>query len=563
MFPSMFKQIYLIIFAFLSLCACAVAQPSSNADFTRLRDQDLLLELLDQTIDRRQFYIDMRQQEIDALKGHLSTVSQPMDRLSLYSALYNRYGSLNNDSAFVYAELAYEIAREYGSQSEQQHTSIDLAYCYSLSGLYDEGYRLMPARHEVLPEVLLNYYIAQCSFLQWQSEFTTIPKLKKQLLGRSRCYHDSILLVDGNPLHQLQERVQIEGLMSRDEAIARLETTIDSLPASEDYIRYMALMTATIFEERQQADSAIVFFAISAISDMQHGILEHASLQRLAALLFEKGSVERAYRYMDCCLKDARQSGVRLRSLELQDNLDVIMSTYNDQILHQQSVLRLILMVVLVLLAVVLVISWWLNKLRRDLKQSNQKLLTAHSELKKSHCQVEEALAQVRLTNEQLGMTNAALRESNRVKDSLVAQYMKYCHAGIGQLQAYQQKLMRLLMTHSTDLLEETIRNTESLDAELETFYNNFDETFLNLFPNFVTELNAKLREEEQYPLTQTLSTELRVFALMRLGVSNLDEIADFLRCSPKTVLNYRSRLRQKAKIDKDELDRWISGSRT
>lgn len=558
----MFKHVFYLLLAMMPLCTIAEIR-QTESDFNRLRDQKSLLDLLDKTMERRQHYIDIRQQEIDVLKEQLRSVSQPLDRLFLYSALYNRYGSLNNDSAFVYAELAYDMAHSYGSEVDQQRTSIDLAYCYSLSGLYDQGYRLMPSRQEVLPEVLLNYYIAQCSFLQWQSEFTTIPKLKKQLIGRSRCYHDSILLTDSNPLHQLQERVQIEGMMSREEAISRLEAAIDSLPASEDYIRYMALMTATIFEERQQADSAIVFFAISAISDMQHGILEHASLQRLAALLFEQGSVERAYRYMDCCLKDARQSGVRLRSLELQANLDVIMNTYNDQILRQQNVLRLILLVVLVLLAVVLVISWWLNRLRRDLKRGNQQLLAAHSELKQSHSQVEQALAQLRRANEQLEQTNVALRESNRVKDSLVAQYMKYCHAGIGQLRAYQQKLMRLLMTHSTDLLEETIRNTESLDAELETFYCNFDETFLYLFPDFVKELNTLLREDEQYPLMQSLSTELRVFALMRLGVSSLDEIADFLRCSPKTVLNYRSRLRQKARIDKDELDRWITGNRT
>ena len=214
----------------------------------------------------------------------------------------------------------------------------------------------------------------------------------------------------------------------------------------------------------------------------------------------------------------------------------------------------------LVLLAVVVVISCWLNKLRRDLKRSNQQLQMAHDELKRSHQKVEEALAQVRLANQQLGQTNSSLQESNRVKDSLVAQYMKYCHAGIGQLQGYQQKLMRLLMTHRTDLLEETIRNTESLDAEVETFYNNFDETFLYLFPDFVKNLNEQLRDDEQYSVTQHLTTELRVFALMRLGVNDLDEIADFLRCSPKTVLNYRSRLRQKARIDKDELDRWISG---
>lgn len=551
---------FLFLSFFLSIASCP-AQDANAVDYNRLRDQESLLELLDQTIERRQSYIDTREREIEVLKERLSLAKTPIERQILYSGLYNRYGSLNNDSAFVYAERAFALAQQYGNELDQQRARIDLAYCYCLSGLYDEGSRLMPSRQEVLPEVLLNYYIAQCSFLQWQSEFTTIPKLKKELLGRSRCYHDSILLTDDNPLHQLQERVQIEGLMSREEAIRRLEATIDSLPSSEDYIRYMALMTATIFEERQQPDSAIVFFAISAISDMQHGILEHASLQRLAALLFQKGSVERAYRYMDCCLTDAKQSGVRLRSLELQDNIGVIMNTYNGQILRQQQTLRLILAAVLILLAVVVFIGFWLNKLRRDLKRSNQQLLVAHEDLKQSHHQVEEALSEVQRTNEQLEQANRSLQESNRVKDELVAQYMKHCRAGIGQLQGYQQKLLRLVMTHSTDLLEETIRNTESLDAEIETFYHNFDETFLNLYPTFMTELNALLREDEEpYAISRHLPTELRVFALMRLGMSDLEEIADFLRCSPKTVLNYRSRLRQRAKVDKEKLDRWISG---
>lgn len=554
----MYHFFSVIILAIMLFVPSVSAQDGKGTDFHRLRDQEELLDLLDKTIELRQFYIDSRQQEIEVLKSQLSQAKNPLEKQILYSSIYNRFGSLNNDSAFVYAERAYQLSQEYGSELDQQRASIDLAYCYSLSGLYDEGYRLLPERQDVLPDVLLNYYIAQCSFLQWQSEFTTIPKLKKTLLARSRCYHDSILMTDSNPLHQLQERVQIEGMMSREEAIAKLEATIDSLPTTEDYIRYMALMTATIFEEKQQPDSAIVFFAISAISDMQHGILEHASLQRLAALLFKKGSVERAYRYMDCCLKDAKQSGVRLRSLELQDNLGVIMNTYNGQILRQQHTLWLTLIAVLALLLLVVIISFWLNKLRQDLKRSNLQLLKTHEDLKQSHHLVEDALREVSHANKQLEQTNHSLQESNRVKDSLVAQYMKYCRTGIGQLQGYQQKLQRLVMTNSIDMLKETIRNTEGLELEMEVFYTNFDETFLSLYPDFVEQLNSFLRPEERYALTPHLSNELRVFALMRLGVTDLEEIATFLRCASKTVLNYRSRLRQRAVIDKDQLDHWI-----
>ncbi len=550
------NRILLAIFTILLTISLGQAQETSNHN--RMRNQEELLDLLDQTIEHRQFFIDARQQEIEVLKSHLKGATATIERLALYSGLYNRYGSLNNDSAFVYAERAFALAKEVGLEIDQQRTSIDLAYCYCLSGLYDEGYRLMPSRQEVLPEVLLNYYIAHCSFLQWQSEFTTIPKLKAERLKQSKCYHDSILLTDSNPLHQLQERVQIEGMMSRQEALNRLEQTIDSLPSSEDYIRYMALMVGTIFEELQQPDSAIVYYTISAISDMQHGILEHASLQRVAALLFEKGSVERAYRYMDCCLKDAHQSGARLRALELQENLDVIMAAYNGQLLQKQQSLRLVLIVIVALLVFVVIISFWLNKLRKNLKKSSRQLLATHEDLKQSHQQLEVAMNEVKNMNGQLEQTNLSLQESNRIKDSFVTQYMKQCREGISQLQGYQQKLQRLVMTHSTDLLEETIRNTEGLESEMETFYNNFDETFLSLYPDFVQQLNQHLRPEERYAQTPHLPTELRVFALMRLGVTDLDEIAEFLRCAPKTVLNYRSRLRQKAQIDKDELDRWI-----
>ncbi len=528
-------------------------------DHTHTRDRAELLYILDETLSNRQLFIDARQNEIDVLKKQLNEATNEHEKQMLCTSLYNRYGSYRTDSAFVYAKRAFDLALQYGSDFDRQHTSIDLAYCYCLSGLYHEGHDLMPRRTEVKPEVLLNYYIAQCSFLLWQSEFTTIPELKQNLLAQSMCYHDSILLTDPNPLHQLQERVQIPGMMTRDEAIRQLESKIDSLPVDEDYIRYMALMTGNLFMEKQQKDSALVFYTISAISDMRHGVLEHASLQRVAALLFEEGDVEHAYHYMDCCLKDAQTSGARLRALELQNNLDIIMSAYNDQLLGKHRELRMVLIGIIVLLAIVVVVSFRLNQLRKNLKRNGEQLMQAHEDLKKSHQQLEEAMAQVSQSNKQLELANHSLKESNRIKDSFVTQYMKQCRAGIGQLQSYQQMLQRLVVTKNMDRLMETIRNTESLDPQLEEFYESFDETFLSLYPDFVQQLNTRLSPEERYSETSHLPNELRVFALMRLGVTDLDEIASFLRCAPKTVLNYRSRLRQRATIDKDQLDRWIT----
>lgn len=554
----MFRTLLLSICLLLCSSVVEAKEKLIPIDYIHSRDRQELLHILDETLLNRQLYIDARQHEIDVLKKQLKQASNQNERQMLYSSLYNRYGSYRTDSAFVYAKRAYDIALQYGSDIDKQHTSIDLAYCYCLSGLYHEGHNLMPRRSEVKSEVLLNYYIAQCSFLLWQSEFTTIPELKKDLLAQSMAYHDSILLTDPNPLHQLQERVQIPGMMSREDAIKQLESEIGSLPADEDYIRYMALMVGNIFMEQQQRDSALVFYTISAISDMRHGILEHASLQRVAALLFEKGDVEHAYHYMDCCLKDAQTSGARLRALELQNNLEIIMSAYNEQLLDKHRELRMVLIGIIALLVIVAAVSFRLNQLRKNLKRSSAQLQHAHEELQQSHQQLEDAMSQVSETNTQLEQAIRSLQESNRIKDSFVTQYMKQSRAGIGQLQAYQQMLQRLVATRNMDRLMETIRNTESLEPQLEEFYQSFDETFLSLYPDFLKQLNERLSPEERYAETLHLPNELRVFALMRLGVTDLEEIASFLRCASKTVLNYRSRLRQRAIIDKDQLDRWI-----
>lgn len=555
--PKTYMNLILSILL-LCCCTCGLAQPAQVDDFHRLRDREKLLQTLDKALELRQFHIDSRQHEIDTLKSRLETATSNNERQVLYSNLYNRYGSYRTDSAFVYAKRAYDLALLYGTAADKQHTSIDLAYCYCLSGLYQEGHSLMPERSEVLPEVLLNYYIAQCSFFQWQSEFTTIPQLKEELYKKSMAYHDSILLTDPNPLHQIQERVQIVGMMSRPEAIATLENAMAELPGSEDYIRYMALMTGNIFMELQQPDSAAVFYTISAISDMQHGVLEHAALQRLATLLFKQGDVKRAYQYMNCCLKDAEVSGARLRFIELQGNIEIIMSAYNSQIVDQNKQLLLVLGIIIILLIVVILVSINLNKVRKHLKKKGEQLLTAHNQLTGKHNQLEAAMQKLQQSSLQLEKANLSLQESNRIKDSFVTEYMKQCRAGISKLQNYQQMLQRLAVTHNTDRLLETIKNAENIEPLLEAFYEDFDETFLNLYPKFISELNSQLRPEEQYAITQHLPTELRVFALMRLGVTDLDEIATFLRCAPKTVLNYRSRLRQKAIIDKDELDKII-----
>lgn len=228
----------------------------------------------------------------------------------------------------------------------------------------------------------------------------------------------------------------------------------------------------------------------------------------------------------------------------------------------QTVTMLLVLALVAAGLLVAVVACLRLGRRLRDQEQHGRQLLARQHE-------AEEAFREARHASEQLAEANRTLAESNRVKDALVVQYMKLSRGSIAQLQSYQQMLQRLAATHSIDRLLETIKGAESFDAELDAFYDQFDDTFLSLYPTFVEELNAMISDGERYPLPVTtadgrrgaLTTELRVFALMRLGVTDLDEIASFLRCAPKTVLNYRSRLRQRVNHDKDQLDQFLKNN--
>ena len=84
------------------------------------------------------------------------------------------------------------------------------------------------------------------------------------------------------------------------------------------------------------------------------------------------------------------------------------------------------------------------------------------------------------------------------------------------------------------------------LEKELEELYVNFDKAFLNLYPNFIEEFNELLKPEGRFAVTKDrLNITLRIFALIRLGITDMTQIANFLHYSVQTIYNYKSRVRK------------------
>ena len=159
--------------------------------------------------------------------------------------------------------------------------------------------------------------------------------------------------------------------------------------------------------------------------------------------------------------------------------------------------------------------------------------------------------------NRRLSVTNAQLKDSNRIRDAYVTRYMSECSHIIEAMSQYHKTLLRASLSDQPKNLFQLVKSTEVIDRTLREFYNHFDATFLSLFPQFVADFNTLLRPDEQFALPQQghLSTELRIFALIRLGITDSEDIAHFLRLSVKTVYNYRTQTRNRALSDRDHLE--------
>ena len=205
-----------------------------------------------------------------------------------------------------------------------------------------------------------------------------------------------------------------------------------------------------------------------------------------------------------------------------------------------------------------------LNAMSDKLKETNQELQIKNNELSglseelktkninlaEKNDELSNVSAKLQLANEELEVKNLKLQDLNRTTKQYAGLFMEYCSSAISAFQHYQRSL-QVKTVHGgnrTELLKK-IESTEVTDRLLSNFYAKFDEAILNIFPAFIDKFNALLKPEEQIILRpgELLNTELRLFALIRIGIDDSSKIAEFLRCSIATIYTYRSKMRKKA----------------
>ena len=268
---------------------------------------------------------------------------------------------------------------------------------------------------------------------------------------------------------------------------------------------------------------------------------------------YEEKKLADAFKFTQSAIDDVISSGIHFRAIEIYKFNSIINTAYQTEQARSRSNLTIFLIStsIILFLLVLLVICIYIQmkkilRIKWALAQSNQELLRLNDKLNN--------------INNQLNDTNNQLYEISNVKEHYIAEFFDVCFSYISKMEKYQNVLYKYAINKYYDELIKKLKSSALIDEELTALYARFDKVFLGLYPTFVADFNALLKDGEQIVLKPDalLNRELRIYALLRLGITDSGKIANFLRCSTSTVYNYRTRMRNKAAVDRDEFENEI-----
>lgn len=541
------------IIIFLCLCTICMCRLHA-ADSSRA---DSLLLKLDQAIKERPIYMEQKELKLAELKRQLHRQIPDEERFAILGTLLDEYRSFNTDSALHMAEEREQIAIRLGNREYIDNARMNKADVLGMTGMYKEVMDLMRNIHidRLSVDIHPYYYHIYRTVYGLMADYAVTAYEKKLYTELTDKYRDSLLLVNKDNLliHTLIQSDQYNVRNEYDKAI-RLLT--DYLALQKDYEHDVAICAYTLSESyrlKGDKEKEKEYLIVSAMADMKTAVREYISLRKLAVLLYQEGDIERAYSYVKICMEDAAACNARLRKLEILEIFPIINDAYQQKTEKQQEQMKWALVSISPLSLFLLLAIFYVYKQMKKVAAARREVIDTNKRLK-------ELNDELHLSNAQLKEANHSIAENSYLKEEYIGRYMDQCSVYLEKMDNYRRSLGKIAATGNVEELYKNIKSSKFIEGELKEFYTNFDNTFLQLFPTFVEDFNALLADDEQISLKagERMNTELRIFALIRLGITDSVKIAQFLRYSVTTIYNYRTKVRNKAAGDRDLLEQEV-----
>lgn len=534
-----------------------------------LNQTDSLLNELSQTIEHSEVYLKKKYDKISNLQVELNaTPSHALEkRLDVYDKLYKEYRSYKYDSAFAYVLKLQETARNLDDSVRISYADLQLSFILLSSGMYKEAFETLQSINIAgLPnELKVDYYDLMSRAYYDLANYNLDTYYAKQYLEKGSIYADSAIALSDKSSQQFFYLRGMKNLKEENFEKAKSDFLLileKFKPTSHNYA-IVASTLAGVYTESGEPEKATDLIIKAAIADIKSSTTEALALINLAGILYASGDVERAYGFINKALEDADFYGARQRKIQASAILPIIEGAQMARVERQRSHLFVYSIVVsglsLLVIAFTFIIFRQLKQLRsakRAVTEANLNLQEANAKLNETNEVLNVTNHKLHETNEMLQETNEKLLEANKIKEEYIGYSFNMYNEYIEKLDKIKKEIKRV---RNIKELTPTIESI-NVEKERESLYLNFDKVFLKLFPDFVSVFNSFFKEEDRIIPREngSLEIELRIFALIRIGINDHELIANMLEYSIRTIYNYKTKVKNKSMLSNEEFERKI-----
>lgn len=524
-----------IILILMVLTTESRAQQASNRQLYQTLDS--LIEHYDQlTADKERRVAAIK----EGVKGITLTTEQQYD---LNQRLYDEYVAYKFDSAFYYIDKNVKALRKSGNHNRFAASAVRMAHILAVTGLFDRARRLLDevAVDSINDQQKIAFYNQQSELNLYRSEMAQNTEYFYDYIQRVQYYRQLVI--------QIAPKDSYDYIFNQATYICEAGDTNKAIQMLEDYLlkleegtRAYSIVTSTLaffYQTKEMQQQQERYLLLSAISDERCAIRENNSLRILSEILMNRGNNDDAYRYLLQAISEARFYGSRIRMMQVGRMAPQILQLYDAERTQTQQRTNLLLAIISFISLVLAGIIVYTLRLYHKKHAAGLQIIEMNKILAKH--------------TEEIETVNTQMKEANRIKEEYIGRFLELSSMLLSNTEQRMKQLNRLARERKLEELYAELKTMEPVNTGIRTFHSHFDTAFLNIYPHFISEVNKLLTPENQFitdndgATAKRLTTELRILALIRLDITDNQEIADILRSSITTIYTYRSKLKAKA----------------
>ena len=515
---------------------------------------DKLLDELTQALEKKSVYFKQRADRIATLTQAFNAPQASNDtKFTVGLRIYQEYKSFKYDSAFSYAQRLLRLAAASHKPARIEVSKLNLAFIQVSSGMFKEAFdnlgSIDPAPLDSASRVEL--YFTRARAYSDLADFNASPYYLPTYTAKAIAYSDTALQYcrpGSYPALSVQGfRYLKTKQIKSSELVYKQILDLPDLPLHQVAIN--ASTAAYVAELLGKEDEEYQLLTLAALADVKSATTETLALFKLSDLCYRRGDLKHAYLFIKNAREDAAFYNARLRQIQLGGIFKVIEDKRVSLVERQRKTLSIYAIATTALALLLVAFAAVIFRQLRRLQRAESTISAINERLQTNN----EYLSQL---NQQLQEVNTQLNEANTIKDEYIGYYFNSAAEYIDRVESFKNALEKSL--HNKQYVStQRIIDSVNIKKERTDLFKGFDKVFLKLFPNFVADFNLLLKPEEHLQLVedQFLTAELRIFALIRLGIDDSERISRILGYTISTIYTYKTRTKKKSIYPNEEFE--------